>query len=207
MSLPASRKPYFDFFNAFEQPYVNIAWEVETFDFTKQCKAKNISSYHYLVHALSAACLEVEPFLWRVGLDGEPVKMNWITPSFTVMKPDGNFNFCTLPFKRDPLEFERDCLKAKALSRNAPGLTPDEAGRLDYIFITSLPWMKFSFIQHPVFNLKKNHIPSFAFGKFDIQGEVLKFSFAVQAHHGFVDGFHMHQLEVALKKNLREGLS
>lgn len=202
MSLTPERQPYFNFFNAFQSPLLNITWEVETEDFTARCRAAGVPSYQWLVHALCRACLEVEPFLWRLGHDGKPTKVSTLTPSYTVLKPDGNFNFCTVPFQDEFKSYLKHSLEMKAKSETTPGLAHDEPGRIDYLFITSIPWMRFTSIQHPVFDLAKVHVPSFAFGKFHIEQGKIRFPFSVQAHHGFVDGLHMHQLEVALKNQL-----
>ena len=202
MSLAPARRPYFDFFNSFQSPLLNITWEIETEDFTARCRAAGVPSYQWLVHALCRACLQVEPFLWRLGSDGEPTKVSTLTPSYTVMKTDGNFNFCTVPFQTDFRSYLKQSLAMKAKCETSAGLAHDEPGRIDYLFITSIPWMKFTSIQHPVFDIAKVHVPSFAFGKFQVENGRIRFPFSVQAHHGFVDGLHMHQLESTLVKEL-----
>ncbi|MBY0518622.1 MAG: hypothetical protein K2P81_17055 [Bacteriovoracaceae bacterium] len=202
MNLPDQRKPYFDFFKNFESPLLNICWEIEVNDFTGKCKIAEISSYHFLVHSLTKACLNVEAFLWRTDREHQPIRVDSLTPSFTVMKPDGNFNFCTLPFEDNIFDFNHSCELAKKASQESQGLSSDEEGRVDYIFITSIPWMRFTSIQHPVHNLKRVNVPSFAFGKFIKENGKIKIPFAVQGHHGFIDGIHMHQLERELIKNL-----
>lgn len=201
--ISEKRRPYFEFFRRFEAPLLNVTWEVETEDFTARCRAAGVPSYQWLVHALCKACFAVEPFLWRLNEDGEPTKVTTLTPSYTVMKVDGNFNFCTVPFAADFQAFLEASLAVKARAEKHPeGLTNDEPGRIDYLFITSLPWLKFTSIQHPVFDLKTAHVPSFAFGKFEVTGDRLRFPFSAQGHHGFIDGVHLHQLEVALKAAL-----
>ena len=53
----------------------------------------------------------------------------------------------------------------------------------------------FTSIQHPSALLAHPDIPSFAWGKFrDGAPGRLQLPFSVQAHHGFVDGFHIHQI-------------
>lgn len=201
--ISEKRRPYFDFFHSFQSPLLNITWEVETEDFTAKCKREGVSSYQWLVYSLCKACLEVEPFLWRLDEKGEPTKVSTLTPSYTVMKEDGNFNFCTVPYHSDFKTFLAKSLVVKEVAQKHPdGLTNDEPGRIDYLFITSIPWMKFTSIQHPVFDIKNVHVPSFAFGKFQVENGRIRFPFSVQGHHGFIDGLHMHQLEVALKKAL-----
>jgi chloramphenicol O-acetyltransferase type A len=55
-------------------------------------------------------------------------------------------------------------------------------------------------IEHPVLKYKSVDIPSVAWGKFtlDFQDQLIV-PMAVQAHHGFVDGFHITQFANELK--------
>ena len=196
------RESYFNFFNGFQSPFLNITWEVETVDYTQRCKDLGVSSNQWLVHALCGACMDVPEFRWRLGVNGEPTMVNTLTPSYTTLKPDGHFNFTTVPYQEDFNEFLKVSLAAKTRAEEAPGLSLDEEGRIDYIFITTIPWMRFTSIQHPVQELHRVHIPSFAFGKFTREKGKIRFPFSVQAHHGFVDGVHMHRLEEAMKGRL-----
>jgi len=65
----------------------------------------------------------------------------------------------------------------------------------DQVFITCIPWLDFTSIQHPAATLGSPDIPSLAWGKFkDGPNGRLALPFSVQAHHGFVDGYHIHLL-------------
>lgn len=197
------RESYFNFFRTFQSPLLNITWEVETEDFTPRCKELGISSYQWMVHALCGACMDVKEFRMRLGSDDKPNLVTTLSPSFTILKSDGHFNFTTVPYDADFEEFQKRAQAAKLRAEAAPGLSMDEEGRIDYLFITSIPWMRFTSIQHPVQELNRVHIPSFAFGKFTRENGKIKFPFSVQAHHGFVDAVHMHKLEEAFKVRLR----
>jgi chloramphenicol O-acetyltransferase len=175
---------------------------VETEDFTARCRAAGVPSYQWLVHALCRACMKVEEFRWRLDSNDQPVKVDTLTPSYTVMKKDGNFNFCTVPYQDNFVEYLKTSLATKTRAETSPGLAHDEPGRIDYLFITSIPWMRFTSIQHPVFDIKRVHVPSFAFGKFHVENGRIRFPFSVQGHHGFIDARHMHALEEQLKTEL-----
>ena len=64
----------------------------------------------------------------------------------------------------------------------------------DQVFVTCMPWLDFTSIQHPMVSLATPDIPSLAWGKFRDGPEGLQLPFSVQAHHGFVDGYHIHLL-------------
>ena len=204
MSLPSERQPYFDFFSKFHSPYLNLTWELKTTDFSSECKRRGISRFQWLIYNLCRSVMGVEAFLWRLDSQGEPVKVNSLSPSYTVLNPQKNFNFTNFSFDHNwPVFLERS-LASKAEAEAASRILVDEQGKIDYIFITTLPWLKFTSIQHPIFDPKRVHIPSFAFGAFEQQGSEISFPFSVQAHHGFVDGYHLHLLDLEMKKNLSD---
>jgi chloramphenicol O-acetyltransferase len=64
----------------------------------------------------------------------------------------------------------------------------------DQVFVTCMPWLDFTSIQHPMASLATPDIPSLAWGRFRDGPGGLQLPFAVQAHHGFVDGWHIHLL-------------
>jgi len=142
--------------------------------------------------------------MWRLDHEGNPVKVSTLSPSYTVLNPQKNFNFTNFSFDHQWSLFLERSLKSKQESESASKILVDEQGKLDYIFITTLPWMKFTSIQHPIFDPQRVHIPSFAFGAFESVGAEISFPFSVQAHHGFVDGYHLHLLDLEMKKNLSD---
>jgi chloramphenicol O-acetyltransferase len=80
-------------------------------------------------------------------------------------------------------------------------MSPREAK--EQVFITCIPWLAFTSIQHPSASLAHPDIPSFAWGKFrQIGNGRMELPFSVQAHHGFVDGFHIHRLAQAITAEL-----
>jgi len=65
----------------------------------------------------------------------------------------------------------------------------------EQVFVTCIPWLDFTSIQHPTTRAGRSDIPSLAWGRIrDASDGKLVLPFSVQAHHGFVDGYHIHQL-------------
>jgi chloramphenicol O-acetyltransferase len=50
--------------------------------------------------------------------------------------------------------------------------------------------------------LASNDIPSLAWGRFRDTPNGLQLPFSVQAHHGFVDGYHIHLLATQIAAEL-----
>jgi len=67
----------------------------------------------------------------------------------------------------------------------------DKEYRDDKIYITSIPWVSFKSISHPI-NIKPvDSVPRLSWGKYYEQNETLKLPFSVQVHHGLMDGKHV----------------
>lgn len=202
MNQDFERKEYFEFFSNFQSPFLNLTWEMELDDFSHECKKRNISRFQWLIYNLCRSLLTIDAFMWRLDSQGNPVRIANLAPSYTVLNNQKNFNFTSFNYDPHWPIFLESSLKSKAEAEGAMKLLKDESGRIDYIFITTIPWMRFSSIQHPIFDSKRVHIPSFAFGAFKQSDGRINFPFSVQAHHGFVDGYHLHLLDVEMRKNL-----
>ena len=204
MSESFERKEYFDFFSKFSSPHLNLTWEVELRDFSDDCKKHNISRFQWLVFNLCRSLMSIDAFMWRLDSQGKPVRVKTIAPSYTVLNSTKNFNFTSFSYDHHwPTYLERS-LGSKDKAEKATKLLTDDTGRIDYIFITTLPWLRFTSIQHPIFDSQRVHIPSFAFGAFKQDLGKINFPFSVQAHHGFVDGYHLGLLDIEFKKNLSD---
>ena len=94
-----------------------------------------------------------------------------------------------MPYDEDFSVFAEEAARQIELIKERPSIE-DEEGRDDLLFLTSLPWVSFTGVIHPMC-LNPDCIPRFAFGKFFPEGERLKMPLNVQAHHALVDGVHM----------------
>ena len=83
-------------------------------------------------------------------------------------------------------------------------LLEDEAHRDDYLFMTSMPWVSFTSLRHPMPTHPGDSIPRFAWGKFFWDGDVLKMPLSVDGHHALIDGVHVGRFYAAVEKYLEE---
>lgn len=202
-----NRRDRFEFFESFEKPQLNICFELEVEDLRSYCKANNLPVFHTFLWAVVRGLDEVRNFKYRI-YRGEVIEIEKITPSYTVMNQNQVFNFTRFSDHPDLKNFVAASVAAgEKASRTAElvndGLGVGEREMKDHVFVTCLPWLKFTSIEHPVFRFKSADIPSIAWGKFTpaADGKLLV-PFAVQAHHGFVDGFHIHLLGESVKKTI-----
>ncbi len=201
------RRDHFEFFESFEKPLLNICYELEVDDFRPHCKATGVPVFHFFLYALFNALNRVENFKYRI-FQNEVIKIDQFTASYTVINDENLFNYTSFEYDTDLKKFVANSIAArdKAMRSSAlvnSGIEMSERELKNYVFITSIPWLRFTSIEHPVFKFKSADIPSVSWGKFTVSGEgKLLVPFSVQAHHGFVDGYHIHLLGETLREEI-----
>lgn len=193
------RRDRFDLFDGMDSPAVNLCFTLDLPDFRPWCKAQGLAPFHVMLCAVLRAVLKVENFRYRV-FDGEVICVDQLVPSFTVKNQHGDLNFAMFDWTDDVREFVARGQAARdeaagmvALNQRYRTLSPRQAKQ--QVFVTCIPWLDFTSIQHPTASLATPDIPSLAWGRFrDAAGGRLQLPFSVQAHHGFVDGYHIHLL-------------
>lgn len=201
------RRDRFDLFARMESPALKITFTLDLPDFRPWCKEQGLPPFHVMLYAVLHAVLKVENFCYRI-LDGEVIRIDRLTPSFTAKNQHNDLNFAMFEWSHDLREFVR-CGQAagKAASEMAElnqqyrALTPRQSK--EQVFVTCIPWLDFTSIHHPTAALAQPDIPSLAWGKFrDAPNGRLQLPFSVQVHHGFVDGYHIHLLSQQIEAEL-----
>jgi chloramphenicol O-acetyltransferase type A len=193
------RRDRFDLFNRMDSPAVNLCFTLDLPDYRPWCRQQNLPPFHVLLFAVLRSILKIENFRYRV-FEGEVIQIDRLMPSFTVVNHNKDLNFALFDWSDDLREFVRRGIQAREQACAMTGLNNAYAALSprackDQVFITCIPWLDFTAIQHPTATLGSPDIPSLAWGKFrDGPDGRLQLPFSVQAHHGFVDGFHIYQL-------------
>ena len=188
----------FDFFDRMDSPAVNLCFLLTVPEFRPWCKAQDLAPFHVMLCAVLRAVLKVENFRYRV-VDGEVIRIDRLVPSFTVMNQHGDLNFAQFDWSDDVREFVARGVAAREAASSMTELnikyrTMSPRDAKDQVFVTCMPWLDFTSIQHPMASLATPDIPSLAWGRFRAGPDGLQLPFSVQAHHGFVDGWHIHLL-------------
>ena len=201
------RRDRFEFFESFENPLLNLTFDFEVNDFRPYCKSNNLPPFHFFLFCLFSSLNEIDNFKYRI-LDGKVFKVEDLVGSYTILNEENNFNFTRFKLSPNLQEFIKlslaskdEVMKASSLIHTGLELSPRDMK--NYIFITSIPWLKITAIEHPTYKYKSADIPSIAWGKFTpISNNQLSIPLSVQAHHGFVDAFHIHQLAETIKAKI-----
>jgi len=194
-----SRQEHIAFFSAYEDPTVNITTEVTCPDFVTKAKAQGIPPFAALLFAIAEASLEVKNFRWRLH-GGDAVEVASLKVGHTVLDKNNNLNFSTIDHSRDFNTFIGRYVEDRSVAHEATALRMTELEGRDYLFTTCTPWFQFTAFDHPVARHGDSSIPNIAVGQFRFEGDVIRFPFAVQAHHGLVDGLHIHQFVESMKE-------
>jgi len=205
------RKDRFDFFESFEKPQLHITVKFECPNFLDYCKKEKIPPFHFFLFCFCQAIKKVDNFCYRI-YENKVIKVDKFIPTYTVINKNNDLNF-TRFYASDNLEsFIQDSIKSKNEAMNSEKLINIVSGEnqrelKDALFITSFPWFDYSSIDYPAFQFKSADTPSFAWGKFSKTSDnKIEMPFSIQAHHGFVDGFHVYQLLTEISKCIEENI-
>lgn len=206
------RRDRFNAFSAFDNPTLNIGMSLALPDFRPFCKERSIPPFHFFLFSLLTSMRSMDNFMYRI-FDGDVIKIDEFFASYTVINEDHNYNYASFTMSGDLGEFVTRSVAAGQIAKTTRELincgenwTPRE--RKNNIFTTCMPWIDLTSIAHPVFSYKEPDIPLVAWGKYSAPaGGSLILPFSVQAHHGFVDGYHVHLLGEKIAATIDELIS
>ena len=184
------RKKHFDFFNGMNHPHFNITANVDITVFTKYAKASELPLTFSLVYLLTRTANDIKEFRWRIRGE-EVIEHDSVHPSFTVPTDDTDvFSFCTVDYAEKASDFIAKAEKVREQMKKNPSIE-DEPGRDDFLFMSAIPWISFTGMQHAMSYHPHDSVPRISWGKFFEQNEATLMPLSVQAHHALVDGRHM----------------
>jgi len=184
------RRSHFDFFNTYDYPQFNIQADVDATALLSLCKSRQLSFFQATVYLMTKAANEVPELRTRIRANNEVVEHDLVHPGFTIMNEDELFQFCTTTFHRDSRRFFEEAGRQIELTRQKKCLVEDEPERDDLLFMTCIPWVSFTSIQHPINLHRHQSIPNMAWGKLKSTAGRSILPVSLKAHHGLCDGLH-----------------
>ncbi|HEX5343560.1 MAG TPA: CatA-like O-acetyltransferase [Duganella sp.] len=198
------RRDRYNAFASFEKPLVNLSFELEVPEFRPFCKQQGLPPFHFFLYHVLHALEGIDNFMYRVH-KGEVIKIEDFFASYTVINQDQNLNFARFEMTPDLKEFVARSVEAKKVAEASTRIINKSEDLSEYdqrrnIHITCMPWLKLTSLEHPIYKHKDYDIPSLAWGRFSEPRDDgrLTMTMSVQAHHGFVDGYHIHLLAEAI---------
>ena len=194
------RRKQYEMFKEMELPHFNICSNIDVKELRSYCRDKKLSFFKSMLYFVSKVVNEIPELRTRIREDGI-VEYPVVNPSFTVLGEDELFGFARVKHKDDFDTFYRGV--EEGMERVRGNITPDFDADMDSDFyLTTLPWVSFTSIQHPMHIVKKDCIPRIALGKYFDEGDKLLMPVALQAHHGLADGVHAGKFYIKLEEYL-----
>ncbi len=184
-----ARKAHYEFFKAMDYPHFNICANVNITHFYAYIKSKSLSFYTSMIYITTKVANEIPEFRYRTSANGV-IEYDLIHPSFIIMAQPEVFSFCSVDYSNDLDTFAKAVKEKTESLQNTVNLV-NEQNQDDQIYITSMPWVTFTSLSHPI-NIKSvDSIPRIAYGKYFNENDSLKMPLSVQVNHIVMDGVHV----------------
>ena len=184
------RRKHFAFFKNMSHPHFNICSRVDVGKLLPALKAQQGRFTPAIVYCIARTANEIPVFRQRIR-GNQVVEHETTHPSFTVLtKASDVFSFCSVPYQEGYHPFSRDVLRRMEAMQRQPSME-DEEGRDDYLYLSAIPWVSFTSLQHAMHYEPADSVPRIAWGKYYAEGNKVWLPLSVQAHHALVDGRQM----------------
>lgn len=194
------RSGQFAYFRAMDNPWAGVT---VTVDITAFYRALNGRPFFLsFLYAVVRAANDV-PELRRRLREGEVIEYDRCRPSYTAMRPNGVYVYCLVDSGGLPYEdFVADGKRrqAEALAREE---LKEEGDFLNHFFVSSLPWLSYTQIQHPSASRDDSN-PRFSWGKFTEENGKVTLPVSLFINHALVDGWHITRFYRNLERELAE---
>ncbi|MBN1115186.1 MAG: hypothetical protein JXA66_07590 [Oligoflexia bacterium] len=195
------RKDHFCYFKNYENPFINVATELETKNFIPYCRGKKISHFDFIFYCLCHAVFNTPEFMTRIRGDNIVIH-DTLYPSCPVMGANGVFNLATFEFIDDIDEFAKRSAKAGENAKTEKKLQGRDPAVDNYLYAAYIPWGTPLSVHFPYRSSRDFSIPVIGWSKYKKSGKSLKINFYIQVHHSLVDGIHIHQMTKKLKARI-----
>lgn len=182
------RRKHFEVFQHMDYPYFNLTANVDITAFRPYLKQHAISVTTGVMYLIARVANNIPEFRTRIRGD-KVIEHETVHPSTTILTEGDLFTYCSVHYSPDFAAFRAEAERRFAEVRANPELHDDDwADTL--LYMTSIPWVAFTAITHPIHLSPADSVPRFAWGKFFPEGERSKMPFSVHGHHGLLDGVH-----------------
>ncbi|GAA0123118.1 MAG: chloramphenicol acetyltransferase [Clostridium argentinense] len=184
-----ARKDHYNHFKALDYPHFNICGNIDITQFYKFIKEnENPFFISFLFFSVKVAN-SIKEFRYRIR-ENKVIEHDAVNPAFTIMTNQGVCSFCTVEYINNYDEFIKNAKMKIDIEKNDVNLK-DEPGRDDLLFITSVPWISFTSVTHPIHMNPVDSVPRITWGKFFEENGKIKIPLSIQAHHALLDGEHV----------------
>ena len=192
------RSGQFAYFRGMTFPFAGLTVEM---DITDMMTARSGRPFFLsMLYAVVRAANAVPQLRRRILPDGRVAEYDWCAPSYTAMKPDGVYVYCNvegdLPYDNFVAQGQRR--QREVLER---GTLTEDGDILSYFFVSSLPWMHYSQLQHPVESPDDSN-PRISWGRYITVNGRTTLPVSLFVNHALADGLHISRFFINLEEEL-----
>lgn len=192
------RSGQFAYFRGMTFPFAGLTVEM---DITDMMTARSGRPFFLsMLYAVVRAANAVPQLRRRILPDGRVAEYDWCAPSYTAMKPDGVYVYCNvegdLPY--DDFVAQGQRRQREVLER---GTLTEDGDILSYFFVSSLPWMHYSQLQHPVESPDDSN-PRISWGRYITVNGRTTLPVSLFVNHALADGLHISRFFMNLEEEL-----
>ena len=199
------RKKQFHFYNKYSIPYFNVTVKLDVTKLIKKIKKKKLSFYSTYLFLLMKSINQSQNFKYRI-YNQEIYEVEKIHPIFTVLNEKENFNFCLCEYTENFSQFLINYKKVVEQSKASDNELKDNDDFLGKVFISNLPWLDFTSMEHPVDQNKPDSIPRIVSGKLVKVNSLFRKKYylplSIQVHHALADGVHIAKFITKFENNI-----
>lgn len=190
----------FAYFRGMTFPFARLTVEM---DITDMMAARGGRPFFLsMLYAVVRAANAVPQLRRRILPDGRVAEYDWCAPSYTAMKSDGVYVYCNvegaLPYDEFVAQGQRR--QREVLER---GTLTEDGDVLSYFFVSSLPWMHYSQLQHPAVSPDDSN-PRISWGKYVTVNGRTTLPVSLFVNHALADGLHISRFFLNLEKELAD---
>lgn len=183
-----SRRDHFIKFLDWDYPQFSVCANIDITAYVPVVKQNGFSFTAAFMYMIARTANAIPEFRHRIHDEGA-VEYDVVHPATTILTKDDLFSFCRVEYTEDFSIFAaRE--KAQVLAIQEERVLEDTPGEDNLLYTTSIPWVSFTGVMHPLKLYPADSIPRFAWGKFFKEGDTIKMPLSVQGHHALMDGVH-----------------
>ena len=166
------RKQHFEYFSGLAFPYVGTTAPVDITALREKIRRERLPFFLTVCYCAARAANRV-PELRRRILNGGIIEYERCRTSHTVALEDETYCYCTLDCAQPFADYLPYAVLEQERAKAARSIDESEADTGDLIFVSTLPWL------------------SYTFGKFYAQGEKTLLPVSLLCNHALADGLHI----------------
>lgn len=194
------RSGQFAYFRRMLFPFAGVTAEVDITDFVAWRQGRPF--FLSLLYAVTRAANAVPQLRRRLLPDGRVVEYDWCPPSYTAMKPDGVYVYCSI---EENLPYDEFVALGQRRQREVlqRGTLTEDGDPLSLFFVSSLPWLHYSQLEHPAVSADDSN-PRISWGKSVSAAGRTTLPVSLYVNHALADGLHISQFFANLERELQE---